>query len=423
MSRKTKKHARGIGRMAEPIICDPTLYQWLFFLRWHSRDSEEHLIKHADAFRAVLQAAQDWVGAKSELPALPTSAPYSPQVSERLATQPWRERDGTLRELEARTLLDAFYIQLGQARQGKTTAAAFRNLVRWTHPELSSESSQHAYIGEALCLCAQVDEDLSEDLLTELAVEIVRQGLGHFNEPRRLEGILLSCGFFVKVPDTEREVLLLLYPAPATRKASHFVHFILPQLFLSRLKMRVIRNRYYHHLLPQAQKQEQELDALLKQAAQPRFHLEALEQLSVDISRKQANFVETLSELEEQLETMKVNLHNVTLLMDDEIWGEERQRVQQLLTADMALFTEQIETDLRYLRITQQQADLALQTLLTVAGVRGTQWERRITLFLGVFAVMTIAQVFPELAWWWRLVLIGLGCIAVGLGYWWLRRR
>jgi hypothetical protein len=153
------------------------------------------------------------------------------------------------------------------------------------------------------------------------------------------------------------------------------------------------------------------------------LHLEALEQLSADISRKQATFVETLSELEEQLETMRVNLRNVALLMDDALWGEQRQRAQQLLTAEMALFAEQIETDLRYLRITQQQADLALQTLLTVTGVRGTQWERRMTLLLSVFAVMAVAQVFPELAWWWRLSLIGLGAIAVGLGYWWLRQR
>jgi hypothetical protein len=109
--------------------------------------------------------------------------------------------------------------------------------------------------------------------------------------------------------------------------------------------------------------------------------------------------------------------------MDDALWGEQRQRAQQLLTAEMALFAEQIETDLRYLRITQQQADLALQTLLTVTGVRGTQWERRMTLLLSVFAVMAVAQVFPELAWWWRLSLIGLGAIAVGLGYWWLRQR
>jgi hypothetical protein len=407
----------------EQLICDPTLYQWLFFLRWHSRDSDEQRMEHARAFQEVLKAAQAWMGVESELPALPVSALTPPQVSERLATQPWQERDGTLRELEARTLLDAFYLQLGQARQGKMTAVAFQSLARWTHPGLNREASQRAYLGEALCLCAQVDEALSEDMLAELAAEIVQYGLGRSTDRRRLEGILLPCGFFVMVPDAECEVSVLLYPASANQQTSRFVHFILPQLFLSRLKARVIRHRYHHHLLPQAQKQEQELDALLKQAAQPRLHLEALEQLSADISRKQATFVETLSELEEQLETIRVNLRNVTLLMDDALWGEQRQRAQQLLTADMALFTEQIETDLRYLRITQQQADLALQTLLTVTGVRGTQWERRMTLLLGVFAVMAVAQAFPELAWWWRLVLIGLGSIAVGLGYWWLRQR
>jgi hypothetical protein len=142
----------------EQLICDPTLYQWLFFLRWHSRDSDEQRMEHARAFQDVLKAAQAWMGVESELPALPISALTPPQVSERLATQPWQERDGTLRELEARTLLDAFYLQLGQARQGKMTAVAFQSLARWTHPGLNREASQRAYLGEALCLCAQVDE-------------------------------------------------------------------------------------------------------------------------------------------------------------------------------------------------------------------------------------------------------------------------
>ena len=55
--------------------------------------------------------------------------------------------------------------------------------------------------------------------------------------------------------------------------------------------------------------------------------------------------------------------------------------------------------------------------------------RRRITLLLGVFAVMGLAQVFPESpheampAWLWRLALISLGGTAAALGYAWLRSR
>ncbi|MFN3422528.1 MAG: hypothetical protein ACK40X_12480, partial [Armatimonadota bacterium] len=196
-----------------------------------------------------------------------------------------------------------------------------------------------------------------------------------------------------------------------------------PQLLLSRIKARVIAEAYHRHLLPQAQRQEQMLDALLKQSAERHLPLEMLERLSVDISRQQATFIESISTLEEQLQTLRVCMRNIELLLDDPLWGEQRQRAKQRLTSNIALLVEQMETDLRYLRITQQQADLALQSLLTVTGVRGTQWERRMTLLLGIFAVMAIAQAFPELAWWWRLALIGLGGIIVGLGYWWMKKR
>lgn len=43
--------------MSEQPIRDPTLYQWLFFLRWHSHDSDEQRNEHVRGFELVLREA------------------------------------------------------------------------------------------------------------------------------------------------------------------------------------------------------------------------------------------------------------------------------------------------------------------------------------------------------------------------------
>ena len=407
--------------MPEQRIRDPTLYQWFFFLRWHSRDSDEERKRHLNGFEAMLWEAKALLD--FDLPNLPASSSTLPQVSERLVAVPWQLRDGILRELEARTLLDAFYLQFGQAKEGEGKPADFASLVRWSPKTLDNELSRHAYLGEAICLCAEINEGLSEDELVSLTKAIIENGLGKHISRMLPEGITLPFGFFTLVSEEGLEAVVLLYLDSAAQDAANFVHRALPQLLLSRIKFRVIAKSYHQHLFPQTQEQEQMLDSLLKQAAQRNLPLEVLEHLSANISRQQATFIESISMLEEQLQTLQVCMRNIDLLLSDSIWNNQRQRAKRMLTSDIALFMEQVETDLRYFRITQQQADLALQSLLTITGVRGTQWERRMTLFFGIFAVMAIAQAFPELAWWWRLALIGLGSTAVGLGYWWLKKR
>ncbi|MFN3421787.1 MAG: hypothetical protein ACK40X_08695, partial [Armatimonadota bacterium] len=156
-------------------IRDPTLYQWFFFLRWHGRDSDEDRKRHFNGFETLLREAQEWVD--FELSNLPAPSSTLPQVSDRLATVPWQLKDGILRELEARTLLDAFYLQLGQAREGEGEPTDFASLVRWSPKTLRNEPSLHAYLGEAVCLCAGVNEGLSEDEFIQLTTAIVEKGL------------------------------------------------------------------------------------------------------------------------------------------------------------------------------------------------------------------------------------------------------
>lgn len=397
---------------------DPEFYQWHFYLRWHSRESKDHWREHEQSFIAVLNEALNWVGESSEAHCSALSDVIPLQVSERLASVDWREHDNSvLRNLEARTMLDTFYIQLGQARQGAYQSNVFNSFVRWVPTALDSEPVQHINIGKAVCLCAEVKEGLlkDEDKLNALIAEIA-EATGVESLPRsRLEGISLAFGFFMPLPVAKRDTFVLLYPSSQTSRVSRFVHYTLPQLLLCRQKTLRIADEYYRSLLPKAQNQEQLLDSLLKKASKSKISLEQLEQLSTDISRQQANFVEILSILEDWLNTMRVNLHNVELLLKDPVWNDQ-QHAHQQLTGIMSLQIKQMETDLCYLNTTQKQADLVLQSLNTLVGVRETRWERRIAVLLGLFGITGAVIVFQDvLPWYWRIILLLAGVVIV---YW-----
>jgi hypothetical protein len=87
------------------------------------------------------------------------------------------------------------------------------------------------------------------------------------------------------------------------------------------------------------------------------------------------------------------------------------------------LWIDQLHSDLHYFHITRRQADLHLQSLNTASGVRAAQWNRRITLLLGIFVVLELPQAFPELSIPVRLALIGAGALALLLGNWYFTRR
>lgn len=339
------------------------------------------------------------------------------QVSERLASADWRERDnGVLRNLEARTLLDTFYIQAGQALQGAYQSNVFSSFIRWVPTALDSEHTRHIYMGEAVCLCAEVKEGLPEDeeTLKALIAEIA-EAAGISLPESRLEGIPLAFGFLMPLPAAKHDTFVLIYPSSQTSRISRFVHYTLPQLLLCRQKALRIADEYHRSLLPRAQDQEQLLDSSLKQASKSKISLEQLEQLSTDISRQQASFVEILSILEDWLNTMRVNLHNVELLLRDPVWNDEQQAHRQL-TGIMSLQIKQMETDLCCLNTTQKQADLVLQSLNTLVSVRETRWERRIAVLLGLFGITGAVIVFQDvLQWYWRIILLLAGVVIV---YW-----
>lgn len=427
-ARKTKGATEPKTVPSKPKIRDLTLYQWLFFLRWHSRESKADRDSHAREFHEALKEGWRWVGAESAPPALPEATDHLLQVSQRLASLGWQEHNGTLRELEARTLLDAFYLQVAQAREVGTPLDGLASLApsfnRFTPTAQNTSQSRHAsYLGEAMCMCVELESTPMDEEIEAPAVKVVEWWRERSDPP--LQHIRLPFGLLTLVPDEAHPTLVLTYAQCFVQQVSRFLHSVLPPLLLSLVKGRVIEDAYYKELLLQVQQEEKELDDLLKSVKTRALRLEALEKLGVAISIQQSAFIESLSQLEEQLHTLKVNQRNIELLLEEPTWGDQRQWARQCFTDRMALLIEQMESDLHYLRITQQQADLVLQSLTIVASVREARWERHIALLVLAFTVIAVAEVFAsELPWWARLAMIVTGIpIGILIGIWWVRRH
>jgi len=408
---------------------DPFRYQWFFFLNQHARDDKTSRRAKIDAFKKLLGQAWQWAGGTLPLPEIPLKFFQSPRISHRLAFRPWQKINGILRELEARTLLDCLYIQVGQTSRGEASLQTFTQLTPYALSTNKSNSDleaylQEAFLGESTCLGAILGEEELPPDWPEIARDILHQEEPDFKKlynSEKIQETALSVagGIALLVTEGEKEIMILLYPRKQENEISRFIYFLAPQLWLNRLKYRLIHERYYNTLYPSTQKQERELDDLLKQGLKTRLKLKKLEDLSTEISRCQAYFIESISMIEEAQESLRVSLRNMHLLLEDPIWEAQDRERARVLWDDMELFLEQVETDLRFWKITRQQSELALQNLLTVVGVREVQWERWITRILLFFAAIGFAQVFPNspIPWvsdtCWKIGFIVLGGVVV----------
>jgi len=422
--------------VSTPGLTDVARYDWLFFPRIGDRRRGDSLEACRESFGQVLDAGHRWAGGDGT-PPMPRLGGVTPRQSVLLAEVPWTERDGTLRLMQARTLLDSYLMLLGQERP--SNAGVGTELPEpWA--ELGGRESYGLAIGEATCLAAATDPipaDISDNVLERMARSLT-PGLP-------VEGVLLGGCYvgFSKGSGGTPDTYVVLYGESSTASAEQLVHLALPQIALARTKYRRIEEYYYEDLftvsgdhlgvgqsvpstglLAQARANEQVLDDLLWDASEKRLALEDLEGFSTDISARQADLVKALCTLEEASEALCVNIRNVERVLQVPLWGDARDSVYSLLTDDMALLQDQLAADLRGLRITQEQADRALQSLQTAAGIRVAQWERRMTVLLGVFAVMAPAQVWQtspvaglsDDRWRGLLVLAGAGAFALLFG-------
>jgi hypothetical protein len=360
----------------------------------------------------ALNAAGAWLGWSGTLQRAdrhPTPADFSQRLVVEQATE-WREHDGILRTLEARTLLDACYLQLGAAKEGALqTPHALQDA-------LPALPAGEGYLGDAECWCLmRADGEPDEPALREAIRRLALPQDGYLT-------FATQGGLLALYPDAL--VACIVYAPTQTQPMSRLLHQILPPFLLNLLKIRRLREQYLQ-FKPQVQGEEGRLERLMAQARQAhQLSIEQIEQHSVQLAQQQAHYLETLSQIEEWQHTLKTLQDNLRRLLRDPLWRDgEQSAPARLLLERVQLWIDQLHSDLHYFHITRRQADLHLQSLNTASGVRAAQWNRRITLLLGIFVVLELPQAFPELSIPVRLALIGAGALALLLGNWYFTRR
>jgi len=387
-------------------------HQWRFFLRSSAATSGANNAALPEGFVNALNAAGAWLGWSGTLQRAdrhPTPADFSQRLVVEQATE-WREHDGILRTLEARTLLDACYLQLGAAKEGALqTPHALQDA-------LPALPAGEGYLGDAECWCLmRADGEPDEPALREAIRRLALPQEGYLTFDTQ-------GGRLALYPNTL--TACIVYTPAQTQPMSRLLHQILPPFLLNLLKIRRLREQYLQ-FKPQVQGEEGRLERLMAQARQAhQLSIEQIEQHSVQLAQQQAHYLETLSQIEEWQHTLKTLQDNLRRLLRDPLWRDgEQSAPARLLLERVQLWIDQLHSDLHYFHITRRQADLHLQSLNTASGVRAAQWNRRITLLLGIFVVLELPQAFPELSIPVRLALIGAGALALLLGNWYFTRR
>ena len=412
MKKAKRQNAQTNRSDASVEFCDLERHQWRFFLRSSAATSGANNAALPEGFVNALNAAGAWLGWSGTLQRAdrhPTPADFSQRLVVEQATE-WREHDGILRTLEARTLLDACYLQLGAAKEGALqTPHALQDA-------LPALPAGEGYLGDAECWCLMLAAgDLDEPALREAIRRLALPQEGYLTFDTQ-------GGRLALYPNTL--TACIVYTPAQTQPMSRLLHQILPPFLLNLLKIRRLREQYLQ-FKPQVQGEEGRLERLMAQARQAhQLSIEQIEQHSVQLAQQQAHYLETLSQIEEWQHTLKTLQDNLRRLLRDPLWRDgEQSAPARLLLERVQLWIDQLHSDLHYFHITRRQADLHLQSLNTASGVRAAQWNRRITLLLGIFVVLELPQAFPELSIPARLALIGAGALAMLLGNWYFTRR
>ena len=421
MKKAQRQNAQTNRSDARAEFRDLELHRWRFFLRPDETTSGANASALPDGFVDALNAAGAWLGWSEGALLRPDLHAAPADFSQRLVVAPaaeWREHNGTLRTLEARTLLDACYLQLGAAIEGALDPDCPRAL-QDAFPALDA-GKQLLGVAECWCLmlaAGDLDEPALQDALERLALP-----------PDGYLTFATQGGLLALYPNAL--TCCLVYAPAQTQPMSQLLHQLLPPFLLNLIKIRLLRERErYPRLKQQVAQQEKQLEQQMAHAREAHgLSIEQIELHSVQLAQQQAHYLEALSKIEEWLHTLKTLQDNLRRLLRDPLWldGEASEPARRLLEPVQRLI-DQMRSDLHYFHITRQQADLHLESLNTASVTRNTQWNRRIATVLLVLAFPTLlgagAEFFPEITKWpvlLRVVVAGVACLVVGVLLAWL---
>lgn len=400
---------------------DLAIWRWSFFLRWQGRNPSEALEEHWQRFLPVLDSAIKWIGGVSKTD-LPTVAPASRQTSLRLVSKELQGDEALPNALESRTLLDSFFISTAVAKSGLCTSGDISDLRprTWSaHKSIDDfEAVKGVFLGETECIWVEVPIKLTGKTAARISTILLTNWSGR--EDRQLVCTKFDFGFVCASPDPDENVFVLLINDNdiSREEASYFLHWILPQLWIVKLKVPILRNRF-ESALPKMYEWEKQIHTKINEALSTSRHIEGLEKSIDQLTYLSLNLSEVLGQCVNYLQTIKVNSENLDRVLSDSPFKGSGNQLKDLLVFPIRSLIEQFNVDLAYAEMEKNRAEELIKNFNAMSQVRQARWERLTVVIFGVFVILGVADAFPELTkeenniyWYFRLAgVIGFGAL------------
>jgi hypothetical protein len=365
---------------------DPALLRWEFFMQRYYHDTPAQIEQRRDVFLGALQDALEWVDGSASTITLPSVVDRRQSI--RVKTVDWRPHGNEFRSLEARILFDTHYIQVGCAQDGLFTPDVFTQLQEsvWSFEEASTQKDplEDTRLGYAVCLQASWTKDHAEldaAQAQELARTMIEKTLGRRVDKTELHQ--LAFGYLI-VPRREAAeavenicVLLVKDDKKVLEDIGHLCHRLMPRLMLTQSKGQYLLKLFEERLSPESHELEAKLRTACKQSLDQMSRLTDLESSNHALAQQLGEVSATMLEQQELSHTLRTNLRNIDILLEDPVFAPCRKKLGDWLTKWLQLGNEQIETDLQYLRGTWEWGTQVVQSLGTMVQARLNRWQRR----------------------------------------------
>jgi len=291
--------------------------------------------------------------------------------------------DGSYGEIYCRTLYDSAYVELIYGKEeGEYEPQEIIELLELPFLEPKDKSFL-----EKIIFLSLWTEDKPSDVLkvlnADLVLEISGAAMGRLNHNTFL--------MVIGIEDGEAKLVR------ARDLSAFYYRYFLPSI-LSYLKIKLMAYFYEEILSPEIEEIESHLEKLtsFKVEELKKMSLDQLEKRNLVLAEELSQYVSSLSQLKEIQHTVEVNLNILKNTLKD----------AKKLAEEGELFYRQLSSDLIYFEKTQEKAEFLLQNFSSISSLKGSQWDRRIALLLGLFTAFEIVQAFPELNWEFRIALI-----------------
>lgn len=389
---------------------DPAIWHWWFFLRGHDIEKvkkDGHTVRkdrHWQVFKNALLSAAEHTHKDTALvypiEEDPTNKyPYPPLF----AKVPHDLTQNPVMSMYAPSRLDATYIRFVWTKIGRTDAKEFIDL---RQRDWSYDTKYSAFLGETICLMAEITKPAEEGEKRPLAESVCREILSGWQgkstdteNPFEIALIEVACGFYATSAELDKAVWVLLVweDDQSRRQATRMLDAITPSFMLAWLKTRYIKRLYEYEIRPKANDAEEKLETAAASITPEQMRrLNALEQFTLDIILPSDELYEQTTISSDHLITLKVNKENLENLLKDPVFKPGEALMDSLLVAPIRLIIDQVETDLTYKAITQTRAEKKREASKTMTEIRTNRWTRRSTIALGVFVVFGVVQAFDR---------------------------